>query len=76
MILEFIQKYLLDIKGKPKLKEIREGDWDKGFELNFGIFIWPDGRKYKGYWKEDKQNGESDYFTTKRKWEDDSGKTD
>ena len=43
----------------PKLKEIWEGYWDKGFELDFGVFIWTDGRKYEGYWKEDKQHGES-----------------
>ena len=55
------------IKGKSKLKEIWKGDWNKGFKSNFDIFIWPDGRKYEGYWKEDKEHEEGHYYTSKRK---------
>ena len=28
----------------------------------FGIFTWPDGRKYIGNWKEGVQEGEGDYI--------------
>ena len=38
----------LMIKGKPTLKEISKENLDKGFELNFGVFIRSDARKYEG----------------------------
>ncbi len=33
----------------------------------YGVFIWPDGRKYEGYWREGKQHGEGNYYTAKGK---------
>ena len=64
------------LKGKHKLKEIWEEDCDKGFELNFGIFIWPDGRKNEGYWKKTNNMEKVIITLRKEKWEDDSGKAD
>ena len=28
----------------------------------FGTFEWADGRKFKGYWKNGKQNGEGEFY--------------
>jgi len=30
----------------------------------FGIFVWPDGRKYEGFWLRGKQHGVGKYTTT------------
>ena len=67
---------LYTYKGETQIERNTGRDWDKEFELNFGILIEPDGRKYEGYWKEDKQHEEGHYYTTKEKIEEDSGKTD
>ena len=51
------------------MKEIWEGDWDRGFELDFGVFILPDERRYEGFWKQCKQNGKGIYYAAKLKIE-------
>ena len=56
------------------MKEIWEGDWDKGFELKFDVFVWSDGRKYEGYWRQGKQHWEGNYYTAKGRWEEDINK--
>lgn len=32
----------------------------------YGEFFWPDGRLYKGYWKDGKQHGRGQYKGTNR----------
>ena len=32
-------------KRETQIERNTGRDWDRGFELNFGVFIWPDGRK-------------------------------
>lgn len=29
------------------------GDWVSGVKEGFGVFTWPDGRTYQGYYKDD-----------------------
>jgi MORN repeat len=29
---------------------------------SFGVFTWPDGRRFEGYWKEGKQHGSGAYY--------------
>ncbi len=41
----------------------------------FGIFTWSDGRRYEGFWKDGKQDGQGKYYlkngTSKfAEWED------
>jgi hypothetical protein len=31
--------------------------WNKGFINGKGTFSWPDGRKYRGFYKNDKKDG-------------------
>jgi hypothetical protein len=28
----------------------------------YGIFIWPDGRKYEGYYSDDKKHGKGKFY--------------
>ena len=51
-----------------------KGDWIKGFDLNFSIFIMSDRSKYEGYWREGKKRGKVNYYTAKEKWEEDRHK--
>ena len=41
-LLEWLYLVFKCDEGKSTLKEIWEGDWDRVFELDFGVFIWPD----------------------------------
>lgn len=34
-------------------KAIYEGTFKDGKKNGFGVIIWPDKKKYKGYWKDD-----------------------
>ena len=38
-----------------KRKEMAEKD-------GYGLFEWSDGKKYKGYWKNGKQDGEGEFY--------------
>jgi len=33
-----------------------QGGWEKRFEV-FGVFVWPDGRRYEGFWFQGRQHG-------------------
>lgn len=35
-----------------------KGEYKKGKKDGYGIYVWPDGRRYEGYWKDGCQNGE------------------
>ena len=38
------------------------GDFLKGLKHGSGLFVWPNGKKYQGQWKEGKQDGVGIYM--------------
>lgn len=45
------------MEGKGKLilsnQSIYEGEFRNGKKNGFGTYTWPDGKQYKGKWKDD-----------------------
>ena len=40
----------------------QKGGYDEERKDGYGIFEWPDGKKYKGYWKQGKRQGEGELY--------------
>ena len=48
---------------EESIKEIKKDDKKDGY----GIFEWADGKKYRGYWSNGKQNGEGEFYNEQTK---------
>ena len=49
------------------------GEYLNGKKEGFGVYVWGDGRRYEGFWKEGKQHGDGifhlDKESIKGRWE-------
>ena len=56
------KKWKQTIKRRFNLEEYKD---DK--KEGYGIFKWVDGKKYRGYWINGKQNGEGEFYNNSTK---------
>ena len=43
------------------MQDLIHGEFSEDKKHGFGIFTWPDGRKYIGHWEKGKQHGTGKY---------------
>mmetsp|Transcript_35099 Transcript_35099/g.40561 ORF Transcript_35099/g.40561 Transcript_35099/m.40561 type:complete len:97 (+) Transcript_35099:594-884(+) len=63
-------------KGKESIFGLMENKYEGEFKDDkrhgFGVFVWPSGKEYRGYWKNGKMHGEGkvikDGVVTEGKW--------